>query len=166
MTELLILYVLLRRDFTMYAIHKRITELFGSFTNPSFGAIKPALTRLEKQEFITTTKVMSEGGRLAIFYSITKEGEKHLKKLLLTPMTKNPLQFFSEAGVRLACCDILSDTDKQELYNEITTKALLHKINAKNTLESEYISTNDIQKEVLKNNISEFENIVKLIENI
>ena len=108
MIELLILYTLLRRDFTMYAIHKQIVEKFGGFTNPSFGAIKPALLRLEKKSDLTTTKIMSEGGRPAIFYSITKTGEKTLKQLLLNPLSKNPLQFFSDARIKLMCLDILN----------------------------------------------------------
>ena len=46
MIELLILYVLLKRDLTMYAIQKRIEDNFAPFTKPSFGALKPALRRL------------------------------------------------------------------------------------------------------------------------
>ena len=46
MIELLILFVLLKRDLTMYAVQKRIREYFLPFTNPSFGALKPALVRL------------------------------------------------------------------------------------------------------------------------
>ena len=68
MIELLILYSLLKHDFTMYAIHKRISENFQAFTNPSFGAIKPALVRLEKRGCIRSAKIMSDGGKLSIFY--------------------------------------------------------------------------------------------------
>ena len=55
MIELMILFVLLKRDLTMYSIQKRIREYFLPFTNPSFGAIKPALVRLEKNKFIIGT---------------------------------------------------------------------------------------------------------------
>lgn len=164
MIDLLILYILTKRDFTMYAIHKHIIENFGIYTNPSFGAVKPALVRLEQQECITTTKVMSEGGRLSIIYSITKSGEKVLKELLLNPLSKNPLQFFSDSRIKLACSDVLNKEEKEELFNEITTKALLHKIKAEKILDSEYIDKTQTQSILLKNTIEDFDNIVKLID--
>ena len=76
MIELMVLYILVNHDFTMYAIHKRIQEFFLAYTNPSFGALKPALVRLEKQGVITSSKIMSEGGKLSVFYAITKDGLK------------------------------------------------------------------------------------------
>ena len=51
MIELLILYVILKRDYTMYSIQKRIEDNFAPFTKPSFGALKPALRRLEIKTF-------------------------------------------------------------------------------------------------------------------
>ena len=83
MIELLILFVLTKRDFTMYAIHKAIQNDFAPYTSPSFGAIKPALRRLEANGSITSRKMMSEGGKLSVFYSITKDGRKALTELLL-----------------------------------------------------------------------------------
>src|SRR5574344_2070319 len=79
MIDLMILFVLLKRDLTMYAVHKRIEENFLPYTNPSFGAIKPALVRLEKNGFLTSAKIMSDGGKLSVFYSITKDGMIVLK---------------------------------------------------------------------------------------
>ena len=61
MIELLILYVIQKRDFTMYAIQKRIEDLFAPYTKPSFGALKPALTRLEEKEFLTNSRSMLQG---------------------------------------------------------------------------------------------------------
>ena len=54
MIELLILYVILKRDYTMYSIQKRILDIFAPYTNPSFGALKPALKKLEKKECLNT----------------------------------------------------------------------------------------------------------------
>ena len=48
MIELLILFVLNRKVLTMYGVSKEIKELFSVLTTPSYGTIKPALTRLEK----------------------------------------------------------------------------------------------------------------------
>ena len=83
MIELLILYVLSSRELTMYAVLKHIMDNFAAYTQPSFGAIKPALTRLEKDGFIRSRKAMSDGGKLSGFYSITPEGKEELKGLIL-----------------------------------------------------------------------------------
>ena len=69
----MVLFVLLKRDLTMYAIKKHIQDLFAPFTNPSFGALKPALTKLEAKGLLSTSKMMSEGGKLSVFYSITQK---------------------------------------------------------------------------------------------
>lgn len=92
MIELLILYIVLKRDFTMYAIQKGIESEFAPFTRPSFGALKPALRRLEFNGFISTRKMMSDGGKLSVYYSITKSGEKELKRLILEKLSDNPLR--------------------------------------------------------------------------
>ena len=72
MIELLILYVLLKKDLTMYAVQKHIEDNFAPYTKPSFGALKPALRRLETKECISSRKMMSDGGKLSVFYSLTK----------------------------------------------------------------------------------------------
>ena len=109
MTELLILYVLTSRELTMYAVLKHILDSFGAYTKPSFGAIKPALTRLEKQGFLKSRKQISDGGKVSGYYSITQDGKKELKKLILEEFSENPLQFNSTARVKLGCANCLED---------------------------------------------------------
>ncbi len=51
----------------MYGISKEIRLEFSVLTTPSYGTIKPALTRLEKSGFIKTQKQCPmEGGHLLI----------------------------------------------------------------------------------------------------
>ena len=166
MIELLILYVLISHDLTMYAIHKRITENFSPYTTPSFGAVKPALVRLEKQEFITSTKLMSDGGKLSIYYSITKEGLKELRKLLLKPLSSNPLQFLSDARIKLSCSSFLEEQDCLEMFEDIKSNALLHKVNAEKILNDEYTPISFYQKIVLDNAICEYKNFISMIEGL
>ena len=73
MIELLILFELNRRVLTMYGISKEIRATFAVLTTPSYGTIKPALTRLENGGFVKKQKTMSKGGRPSCYYSITKE---------------------------------------------------------------------------------------------
>lgn len=166
MIDLLILYVLLKHDLTMYAIHKRIQEKFLAYTAPSFGAIKPALVRLEKSGCITSAKIMSEGGKLSVFYSITKDGLKELKNLLLKPFSSNPLQFLSDARVKLSCSGFLDNEDRIELFMEIKSNALIHKVNAEKIIEDEYTPLDFYQKIVLDNTICEYNNFISMIEGL
>ncbi len=166
MIDLLILYVLLKHDLTMYAIHKRIQEKFLAYTTPSFGALKPALVRLEKNGCITSAKIMSDGGKLSVFYSITKEGLKELKKLLLKPFSTNPLQFLSDARVKISCAGFLDKEDCIDLFMEIKSNALVHKVNAEKILSDEYTPLDFYQRVVLDNTICEYKNFISMIEGL
>ena len=44
----------------MYAVQKRIDENFAPFTKPSFGALKPALRRLEEKECLNKKNAASK----------------------------------------------------------------------------------------------------------
>lgn len=162
----MILYILVNHDFTMYAIHKRIQEYFLAYSNPSFGAIKPALVRLEKNGFITSSKIMSDGGKLSVFYAITKIGLKELKNLLIQPLSKNPLQFMSDAKIKLSCISFLEKEDRAEVYTDIKTNALLHKMNAEKIYNDEYTPLTTYQKIVLDNTVCEYKNFITMIEEL
>lgn len=166
MIELLILYVLLKRDYTMYAIQKRIEDLFAPYTKPSFGALKPALRRLEEKECLTSRKLMSDGGKLSVFYEITRNGKNELKRLLLEDLSDNPLQFLSNARVKLSCADCLDSDEKKRLFFSIKAHAMQFKSKALEILNNEYITTNFYQKIILDNAICEFSNFVTIVEGL
>ncbi len=166
MLDAIILYILLNRDLTMYAIHKHIKENFGAYTTPSFGAIKPALVRLEKQNFITTAKIMSDGGKLSVYYSISKDGVKGLKGILLDTLSNNPLQFLTDARLKLSCLSVLSKEECREVFENIKEHAYLHKANAEKILNDEYTPLTFYQKIVLDNTICEYKNFITLVENL
>lgn len=56
MIELLILFELSKKVLTMYGVSKEIRNTFSVLTTPSYGTIKPALTRLETSGFVKTQK--------------------------------------------------------------------------------------------------------------
>ncbi len=166
MIEIMILYILLKHDLTMYAIHKRIQENFLAFTSPSFGAVKPALVRLEKQGCISSSKIMSDGGKLSVYYSITKDGVKELRNLLLKPLSQNPLQFLSDARIKLSCVSFLDGSDAHDVFVDIKSNALLHKLNAEKILSDEYTPLTFQQRIVLDNAVCEYKNFVSLVEGL
>ncbi len=164
MIELLILYVLVRREFTMYGISKEIESKFASYTAPSFGALKPALRRLEYNEFLTSRKMMSEGGKLSVYYSITKNGEKELCRLILERLSDNPVQFISNAKIKLSCASLLTKEERSELFLAIKTTALAMKNKADKVLTDEYTDKDFYQRILLDNTIVEYSNLITIIE--
>lgn len=164
MIELIILYVLSERELTMYAVLKHILDNFAAYTQPSFGAIKPALTRLEKAGFIRSRKAMSDGGKLSGFYSITSDGREELKKLLLENISSNPLQFQSTARIKLSCASYLAKDERTVLFSQLKTRALEHRFTAESTLAQSANSLSFYQRIVLDNAICEYKNLVTLIE--
>lgn len=166
MIELLILYVLLKRDFTMYAIQKRIDENFAPFTKPSFGALKPALRRLEEKKCLTSRKLMSDGGKLSVYYEISKDGISELKRLMLEDLSDNPLQFLSNARAKLCCADCLNTDERKRLFFLIKSRAMQFKVESQNVLNDEYNHINFYQKVVIDNAMCEFSNFITLIEGL
>jgi len=162
--DLLILYLVLEREFTMYGIQKEIENLFGIYTRPSFGALKPALRRLEFNGFLTSRKIMSDGGKLSVYYSASKTGAAELRKLLMEDLSDNPLQFVTNARIKLSCAGVLDEAHKEELFFKIKSKALAFKNDAEKILKDEYIKKDFYQKIVLDNTMCELGNFITIIE--
>lgn len=165
MIELLILYVLSEKELTMYAVLKHILDNFGAYTQPSFGAIKPALTRLEKAGLLRSRKAMSDGGKLSGFYAITQEGREELKKLILEKVTNNPLQFPSTVGIKISCASYLAKDEREKLFFELKSKAQEHKFTAEKIFNNQK-SLSFYQRIILDNTIVEYKNLITLIENL
>ncbi len=166
MIELLILYVILKRDYTMYAIQKRIEDNFAPFAKPSFGALKPALRRLEEKECLTSRKMMSDGGKLSVYYEITKNGINELKRLILENLSDNPAQFLSNASVKLSCADCLNTEERSRLFFSVKSRATQFQMLAKNALDEEYRQINFYQKIILDNTVCEYSNFINIVEGL
>ncbi len=166
MTEILILYVLLKRGLTMYAVQKHIEDIFAPYTKPSFGALNPALKRLVEKECLSARKMISDGGKLSVYYSITKQGKDELIRLILEDLSDNPLQFYSNARIKLACADILSIEEKKRLFFNIKSRAMQFKVQAQNILNDEYTHTNFYQKIILDNTVCDLSNFITIVEGL
>lgn len=127
MIEILVLHALMQKSYTMYSIKKYIETVFAAFVKPSFGALRPALTRLEEKECIKSGKLLSDGGKLSIYYTITKKGKEELSRLLLEDMSQNPSQFFILARLKLSMADYLDKDEKKRLFFIMKSLALKFK---------------------------------------
>ena len=87
MIDILILHSLMQKSYTMYSIKKHIEAVFSAFITPSFGAINPALRRLEEKECIKSKKI--DGKSVVYIPKITE------KEYLDALRAKNILPFIT-----------------------------------------------------------------------
>lgn len=164
MIELLILHELCDKTLTMYGISEGIKSEFSSLLTPSYGTIRPALTRLEDAGFLKTKKNISPGGRLFTYYSITKPGIDRLRNLLLTPPVENPVKFLPAARVKLYCAGILEISEQKQLFKLLKIKAENIMLDTKKLLEEN--SNNFFPKMVYDNLTCEYKNFISLLEGL
>ena len=122
MIEVLILYIIQKREKTMYAIRKEIFDVFGSYTKPSIGTIHPALKRLQKIGAVNLTEHMSEGGKKSSYYSITEKGIQAFRDLFFDTSSDNPSLFFPQLLTRICIMDLLSVEDRKLFISETEKK--------------------------------------------
>ena len=166
MTEMLILYILLERQSTMYGLGKSIKQYFGSITTPGLGTIQPALKRLEKQEYIKADKFFTEGGKPYYYYSITNDGKNALITEILSKPSTNPVQLLPAAKLKLICSNILDNREKKELCNTLKTEILKVYNHAEKTIKSDYFANNYSAKIVMNNLLCEYKNTLDMIEGL
>jgi PadR family transcriptional regulator PadR len=80
--DLLILNTISLRPQHGWAIAKRIQQVSNEELQVSQGALYPALHRLEQQGWIRADWRVTEGGRDAKFYTLTRAGRVQLQKEL------------------------------------------------------------------------------------
>ena len=162
MIELLILFELSRKVLTMYGVSKEIRSKFSVLTTPSYGTIKPALSRLLESGFIKSQKTMSSGGRPSIYYSITNNGIEELKRLLVAPPVENPIQFLTSARIKLACAGVLNNEEQLIMFKRLKTKAESILIDTKNLVKTKELSY--FPSMVFDNLTCEYKNFISLVE--
>lgn len=165
MLEIMILYVIWDWELSMYSVKKRIHEVFGNFSTPSIGAIKPALTKLENSGYIKSRKSLSDGGKLTGYYSITGEGKKALKYMLLEDLSSNPVQVKVNCAIKIIASEILSKDQQTALFSALSRQVELHKIDAERNLKNNS-NLKPYQRILIDNLIVEYNNFLKLMENL
>lgn len=80
--DVLILKTISHQPLHGWAISRRIQQTSNEVLQVQQGSLYPALHRLEQQGWIAAEIKPSETGRLAKFYSLTKEGKKQLAREL------------------------------------------------------------------------------------
>lgn len=78
--DLLLLKILALEPMHAWAVGQRLKQVSGDVLQVSDGSLYPALHKLEQQAWITAEWKVTDNGRRAKFYSLTRSGRKALDK--------------------------------------------------------------------------------------
>ena len=159
MIEILILYVIHKREKTIYSIRKDIIELFGTFTVPSIGTIYPALKRLLKVKAVALNERMKEGGRKSSYFSITNKGLDYFKELFFDSASINPSLFYTRLQARLGTMGLLNTEERKRFIDEFSKKIEMAQFDIENKLKDEFIELDYYQTQLLKRTLKELKDL-------
>ena len=166
MIEILILYIIHKREKTIYSIRKDIIETFGTFTKPSIGTIHPALQRLLKDGSVTLSERMSEGGKKSSYYSITKKGFETFKKLFFDSASDNPSLFYTQLQARLGTMGLLNPEDRKEFITEFSKRMEIFQFELENKLKDEFIELDYYQEHLLNRTLNELKSLKEYLKGL
>ena len=164
MLELLVLYTLNTFEKTGYSIKKEITKKFGTFIQPSSGGLHPLLKKLVQKRVIDEKKILTEGGKKLSYFYLNKDSLKYFSKIFVKPLSNNPNVFLNEVFLKLAVFSMAKNEERVIFINNAVQNLNIFIIDAKNTLDDEYLKLDFYQKTLIKYQISVFENLLKHIE--
>ena len=166
MIEILILYVIHKREKTLYGIRKEIIELFGTFTKPSIGTIYPALKRLLKEGAVSVYDKMSDGGKKSSYFSITKKGFECFRNYFFDNVSDNPSLFHTQLQARIATMNLLTLDDKKSFIKNILEKIDIFDFELEHKLKDEFLELDYFQKQLLIRTLEELKSLKTFILNL
>lgn len=166
MIEILILYIINKREKTIYSIRKEIIELFGAFTKPSIGTIYPALNRLLKIGAVALNERMSEGGKKSSYYSMTSKGLDYFKKIFFESASENPSLFYTQLQVRLGTMGLLNVDERKSFLKEFSKKIDIFQFEIENKLNDEFIDLDYYQTQLYKRTLTEIKSLRNYINDL
>lgn len=166
MIEILILYVIHKREKTLYSIRKNIIDIFGVFTKPSIGTIHPAIKRLLDAGAISVYEKMSEGGKKSCYYSITPKGLDYFKELFFSTISDNPSLFYTQIQARFGTMGLLKEEDRKLFITEFSKKIDIYEIELNQKLNDEFLGLDYYQKQLLNRNLKEIKSLREYLQNL
>lgn len=166
MIEILILYIIHKREKTIYSIRKEIIEIFGTFTKPSIGTIHPALQRLLKEGAVSLTERMSSGGKKSSYYSITKRGFEYFKELFFNSASDNPSLFYTQLQARFGTMGLLKPEDRKLFISDFSKKMDIYQFELENKLNDEFIELDYYQEQLLNKTLRELKSLKDYLKSL
>jgi len=78
--DLLLLKILALEPLHAWAVSQRLKQVSGEVLQVSDGSLYPALHKLEQEGWVTAEWKVTENGRRAKFYSLTRPGRRALER--------------------------------------------------------------------------------------
>ncbi len=166
MIEILILYILSKREKTIYSIRKEIIEIFGAYTKPSIGTIHPALKRLLKKEAVSVYEKMSDGGKKSSYFSMAKKGLEVFKEYFFSDIYDNPSLFYTHLHARLTVMGLLSVEERKTFISDTLKKLEINKIDIESKLKDEYLELDYYQRQTMTRTLNEYKTLSEFIKQL
>ncbi len=166
MIEILILYIIHKREKTIYSIRKEISELFGYFTKPSIGTIYPALKRLLSQKAVSLVERMSDGGKKSSYYGITKKGLDLFREYYFSTLRDNPSLFYTRVQARLATMGLLNIEERKRYISELNKEIDGYQYEIENLLKNEYINADYFQTQSFIRTVAEYKALKEYLKKL
>ncbi len=145
-----------------YDIKQAFSNNIGFFYDASYGAIYPALRKMEQEGYVTKREIVQSGKPNKILYSITDEGKKLFHSEINTPIQSPMLR--SDMLVKLFFGGLRSQEDRAALVKDSITfqKQLYAQMNKKyNELEG---NLDDYQKMCWEYTLHHLQSTIQFIE--
>lgn len=166
MIEILILYVINKREKTLYAIRKEIFDIFGAYTKPSIGTLYPALKRLLEVNAVSVTERFSDGGRKSSYYSMTKKGLEYFKEQFFSTASENPSLFSTHLHVRFGLMGLLNIEERKEFISDSLKKVELNIIEIENRLKDEYLGLDYFQTQIMEKTLADYKSLLEFMKHL
>ena len=149
MNEILVLYILKRHDLTIYSLQKAIEEIFFPFYKPSVGSLSPILDKMQEKGLLSCDEKLSKGGMLSKKFSITQDGLKQLRELVVNYKFTGLANIFKEVSTFMIMAETFSVEDKKELQLRLKDNLLSLRNKLDETLNNPYLALANSQLAVL-----------------
>ncbi|AIG28200.1 PadR family transcriptional regulator [Brevibacillus sp. 7WMA2] len=113
----IILGLLHYREMSGYDIKQFFTSSIGFFYDASYGAIYPALKKLEQEGHVTKEEVLQSGKPNKIMYGLTQQGRDQFHQELKTEI-EGPI-VRSDMLTRLFFCDLHTAEDQKHFFDDL-----------------------------------------------
>ncbi len=149
MNEILVLYILKRHDLTIYSLQKAIEEIFFPYYKPSVGSLSPILDKMQTQGLLSCDEKFSKGGLLSKKFSITQEGLKYFRELVVNYKFTGVANALREASTFMIMSETFSLEEKRELQLKLKDNLLTLRNKLDETLNNPYLALQSAQLAVL-----------------
>ena len=166
MIEILILYIIYKREKTIYSIRKDIFEIFGAYTKPSIGTIYPAVKRLLAAKAVSLNERISDGGKKSSYYLITKTGIEYFKKLFFSSQSENPTLFYNQLQTRLGTMSLLSIDERKQFVFETLKRIEMYKFEIENKLNDEFIDLDYYQRQMMEKSLKDLNDLSDFVKQL